>query len=211
VLPDLDPEALARRIRAEPALAHSGLVLLAASGMRGDAARAMAAGFDAYLPKPVTATTLLDCLCALRRPGRGGELITVHSMSEARPRPLRVLLVDDNEVNRRLAAIMLERAGHEVLPVTDGAQAVAAVAAETVDLVLMDVQMPVMDGLEATRRIRALADPARARVPIVAVTAGVMQGDDARCLAAGMDGHIGKPFDRARLLSAVERWGRRAA
>jgi CheY-like chemotaxis protein/nitrogen-specific signal transduction histidine kinase len=210
-LPDLDAETLARRIRGTPALAHTALVLLVASGMRGDAARATAAGFDAYLPKPLTATTLLDCLCALRRPGRDGALITVHSMSESRPRPLRVLLVDDNEVNRRLAAIMLERAGHEVVPASDGGRAVEAVAAGSFDVVLMDVQMPVMDGLEATRRIRALADPDRAGVPIVAVTADVMQGADARCLAAGMDGHIGKPFDRARLLSTVERWGRRAA
>jgi CheY-like chemotaxis protein len=210
-LPDLAAEALARKIRGEPRLAHGALVLLAASGIRGDAARATAAGFDAYLPRPVTATTFLDCLLALRGPHRAGALITVHSISEGRARPLRVLLVDDNEVNRRLAGIMLERAGHHVLMAENGAVAVERAAADELDLVLMDVQMPVMDGLEATRRIRALPEPRRAAVPIVAVTAEVMRGDDARCVAAGMDGHVGKPFDRARLLAAVERWGRRAA
>jgi CheY-like chemotaxis protein/nitrogen-specific signal transduction histidine kinase len=208
-LPDLGGEELARRVRDRPPLAHTALVMLAASGMRGDALKASAAGFDAYLPKPVRAETLLDCLRALRRKGRNPALITAHSLSDSRPPCLRVLLVDDNAVNIKLARIMLERAGHHVEAAADGAAALAAVAAGEHDLVLMDVQMPVMDGFEATRRIRALTDAGRAAVPIVAVTANALQGDAERCLGAGMNGYVGKPFDRASLIGAVERWGRR--
>ena len=196
-LPDLGGEVLARSIRDEPALAHAGLVMLVASGIRGDAMKASAAGFDAYLPKPVKAQTLLDCLRRLRRPGRATALITSHSLSEGRPPPLRILLVDDNAVNVRLASIMLERAGHHVVAASDGAAAVAAVTAADHDLVLMDVQMPVMDGFEATRRIRALGDPQRAGVPIVAVTANALEGDADRCLGAG-NGRLCRQAVRSR-------------
>ncbi|HFD14903.1 MAG TPA: response regulator [Rhodospirillales bacterium] len=197
-------EELARRIRATPRLAHARLVMLAAAGLRGDAAQAKAAGFDAFLPKPVSAETLLACLARLRS-GRGDELVTAHSIGEDRGRRLRVLVADDNPVNLRLLSIMLERAGHEVVTVTDGREAVAAVAAGTFDLVLMDLQMPNMGGLEASRRIRALDDPAKASVPILAVTANALEGEEARCRAAGMSGYLTKPVERARLLDLVSR------
>jgi two-component system sensor histidine kinase/response regulator len=199
--------ALGRRLRADSRLAHASLVMLVASGLRGDAARAQAAGFDAYLPKPVTGDTLLECLLHLRAPSRDpkGELITVHSISERRGRPLKVLVADDNPVNCRLASIVLERAGHEVRTVANGAAAVAALAAEPFDIVLMDLQMPVMGGIEATMRIRALTDRRRAAVPIVAVTASGQRGEDARCRLSGMDGYLRKPLDGATLLAAIER------
>ncbi len=197
-------EELAQRIRAAPRLAHARLVMLAAAGLRGDAARAKAAGFDAFLPKPVSAETLFACLARLRS-GRGEELVTAHSIGDHRGPRLRVLVADDNPVNLRLLSIMLERAGHEVTTVADGQQAVAAVAAGSFDLVLMDLQMPTMGGLEAARRIRALEDPAKAAVPIVAVTANAMEGEDARCRAAGMTGYLTKPVERARLLDLVAR------
>jgi two-component system sensor histidine kinase/response regulator len=211
-IPDHGGEQLARRIRAEPQFAQLGIVMLTSSGLRGDAAAASAAGVDAYLPKPVDANTLIECLRALHRPGRhSGPLITTHSLADHRPAPLRILLVDDNAVNLRLATIMLERAGHRIVAASGGADAVAAVGTGAFDLVLMDVQMPEVDGLEATRRIRSLSDPWRASVPIVAVTANAMSADAGACVAAGMDGHLAKPFDRAGLLGAVARWGRLAA
>jgi CheY-like chemotaxis protein len=132
----------------------------------------------------------------------------VHSLSEQRAPALRVLLADDNPVNRKLASIMLARAGHRVDAVSDGAEALRAVRDAAYDLVLMDVQMPVMGGLEATRAIRALPDPDRAGVPVVAITAGAMRGDDEVCYAAGMDGYVTKPISSASLLEAVERHGR---
>jgi CheY-like chemotaxis protein/anti-sigma regulatory factor (Ser/Thr protein kinase) len=206
-------EELARIVRREPALAATPIVLMAAAGLRGDAASAAHAGVDAYLTKPVTASTLIACLQAVlsaeRR--RGDGLITAHSLAETRPHPAEVLLVDDNAVNLRLAGIMLERAGHRVTTANDGAAAVTAVAGRAFDVVLMDIQMPGMDGLEATRRIRALPDADRAAVPIVAVTANAMRGQAEECLRAGMNGHLAKPFDRPALLAVVERWARPSA
>lgn len=201
---------LARRVRAEPKLAPVRLVLLASSGLRGDAAAARAAGFQAYLPKPTAAATLVDCLRRLRT-ASADVFVTIHSLSEQRGRPLAVLVVDDNPVNCRLASILLERAGHDVTVAGGGAAALQLLAERPFDLVLMDIQMPGMDGLEATRRIRALPDPSRAKVPIVALTANALNGEDERCRAAGMDFYLTKPIDGASLVGAVERLGRPAA
>ncbi len=125
------------------------------------APRALADGFAAYLRKPVAPETLLDCLRTLRaRPSGGdGGLITVHSIREQRPPALQLLLADDNPVNCRLATIILERGGHKVDAVPDGLRAVEALHRQRYDLVLLDVQMPVMGGLEAAARIRAMPDP----------------------------------------------------
>jgi CheY-like chemotaxis protein/nitrogen-specific signal transduction histidine kinase len=202
-LPRRGAHDLARRIKGDARLGHARLVLQAPAGMRGDAAAAKAVGFSAYLPKPVDADIFRACLQHLVA-AEGDAFVTVHGLVEAR-RPLRILVVDDNAVNRRLAAIMLERAGHGVTLAESGAEAVARIGAEPFDAVLMDVQMPEMDGLEATRRIRALAGAAAARVPIVAVTANAMRGDDERCIEAGMDGYVTKPIDGASLVATVER------
>jgi CheY-like chemotaxis protein len=215
-LPDMGGEELGVGIKADPQLGKTQLVMVASSGLRGDAARVSQIGFAAYLPKPVTATTLLDCLWQLRaQSGASGQpagagLITVHSISERRPAPLRILLADDNPVNCRIAVLMLEKAGHQIDVVNGGAEAIAAVQRKRYDLVLMDVQMPAVDGLEATRRIRALPI-ATAGVPVIAITANAMQGDDQRCFEAGMNDYITKPIDRARLLGKVSQWGYQAA
>ena len=201
------PELIAAAVRADPRLCHARIGLLVASGMRGDGARALADGFAAYLQKPVAAETLLECLRTLRaRPSGGdGGLITVHSLRERRPPSLQLLLADDNPVNCRLATIILERGGHKVDAVADGLHAVEAVRRQHYDLVLLDVQMPVMGGLEAAAHIRALPDPARAATPIVAVTANAMKGDREVCIAAGMNGYLTKPINAAALLEEVGR------
>ena len=215
-LPDMSGEELGRLIKGNRELRATKLVMIASSGLRGDAGRVKEIGFAAYLPKPVTTTTLLECLLELRgREDESGEgarpgLITVHSMSERRPAALKILLADDNPVNCRLAMLMLEKAGHQIDVVNDGALAVEALVGKAYDLVLMDVQMPGVDGLEATRRIRALPGE-RARVPVIAVTADAMAGDEQLCLAAGMDDYVTKPIDRARLLVKVAQWGQAAA
>jgi two-component system sensor histidine kinase/response regulator len=210
-LPDMSGEELGRKIKADPRLGATELVMVASSGLRGDAARVAKIGFAAYLPKPLTATMLLECLLQLPvvagEPAAGAPgLITAHSISERRP-SLRILLADDNPLNCRLAVLMLEKAGHVIDVVEDGAAAIEAVRGAHYDLVLMDVQMPEVDGLEATRQIRRLPI-AQAGVPVIAITANAMAGDDRRCLAAGMNDYITKPIDRARLLSTVARWGR---
>ena len=123
---------------------------------------------------------------------------------------MRLLLADDNPVNAKLARMLLERAGHKVDAVPDGLSAVKALEAHAYDLVLLDLQMPVMGGLEATARIRAMPDPARAGTPIVAVTANAMRGDRELCLAAGIDGYLTKPISAASLLEEVGRRARRS-
>lgn len=203
-LSDPAPEELARRVAADTRLAGTRLILLASAGLRGDARRAADAGFAAYLEKPVTAETLMACLRTLRS-GHRAELVTRHSLAERAVAPLEILVVDDNPLNCRLLALMLGRAGHRVTTVQSGEAALAALAARPFDLILMDMQMPGLDGLETTKRIRALADPGRARIPVLAVTANAMAGEEARCRAAGMNGYLTKPIDGASLLAAVER------
>jgi len=202
-LPDQPGDRLGEMLRRDRQFASLNLILVTASGIRGDAARAQAAGFDAYLPKPLSPSRLLDALQQLRSDRRPG-LITMHTITEAKAPALRVLVVDDNPVNCRLVSVMLQRAGHEVVVAADGAAAVSRVTAEPFDAVLMDVQMPVMDGLEATRRIRSLSDSKRAAVPIVAVTADAMPGQEVPCLAAGVDAYVSKPIDRATLLATID-------
>ena len=204
-LPDRRGDELGPLVRAVSALAGLKLVLLVAAGVRGDAAAVQALGFDGYLQKPVTPSTLLDALQQLHGAPASAELLTVHSVGERRGRKLRLLVADDNPVNCRLAGIMLEKAGHAVVTVANGADAVTAVAADRFDAVLMDVQMPVMGGLEATRRIRALDDRQSASLPIIAITANAMKGDDEDCYAAGMSGYVTKPIDRAVLLETLDR------
>ena len=130
-----------------------------------------------------------------------GEIVREHFRKR---KPLRILVADDNPVNCKLATIMLQRSGHTVELAANGEEAVRKVTAERFDLVLMDIQMPVMNGLDATRRIRELEDASRASVPIIAITANAMRGDDAPCYEAGMNGYITKPIDRASLLGAIE-------
>lgn len=209
-LPDRRGDSLGPVLRTAPGQAGLKLILLVSAGVRGDAASVQALGFDAYLQKPVTASTLLDCLQQLHGSAGQGELLTVHALGEARSQKLRLLIADDNPVNCKLAAIMLSKAGHEVQIVTNGQEALDAVTEIPFDAVLMDVQMPVMGGLEATRRIRALPDSTVAGLPIIAITANAMRGDDDDCFAAGMNGYVTKPIDRATLLATVERLTRAA-
>jgi len=204
-LADRRGDEIGPTVRAMPGLAGLKLALMVAAGFRGDAADVQRLGFDAYLQKPVTASTLLDVLQQLHGAKASGELLTVHSVNERRGKPLRLLIADDNPVNCRLAGVILKRAGHTVVTAPNGAEAVAAVEAEHFDAVLMDIQMPVMGGLEATRRIRALPDHERARLPIIAITANAMRGDDEDCFAAGMSGYVTKPIDQALLLQTLDR------
>jgi two-component system sensor histidine kinase/response regulator len=123
---------------------------------------------------------------------------------------LHVLLAEDNAVNRRLAVRLLEKRGHTVVVANNGREALAMVQQERFDLVLMDVQMPEMDGLEATAAIRDTERASGCHIPIVAMTAHAMQSDEERCLAAGMDGYLSKPLDAAKFSQVLERFGRMA-
>jgi CheY-like chemotaxis protein len=126
--------------------------------------------------------------------------------STAIERPLRLLLVEDVDVNRELVRVMLEPFDIEIESATNGVEAIEAVMRSAYDLVLMDVQMPIMDGLTAAARIRELEGPAQPRLPIIAMTANVLPDQVRRCLAAGMDGHVGKPINPAELLETIAAW-----
>jgi PAS domain S-box-containing protein len=159
-------------------------------------------GVAARLTKPVIASTLLETVEALFSSDTDRAVASPHI--PAVRAPLRILLAEDNAVNRKVATALLERAGHTLLAVENGQAAVDAATREPFDVVLMDVQMPEMDGLTATQRIRVAEQGAR-HVPIIALTAQAMRGDRERCLSAGMDGYVTKPFDQELLFAEIER------
>jgi len=214
-MPSMDGAALGEAIVSDSTLSNTRLVLLTSLDRAGDQERFAAIGFAAYLAKPVRARDLRDCLeRVLAAEARDWHLrsqpivtrsILADSLGKARYGG-RVLLVEDNVVNLQVAQRYLERLGCEVVCAQDGAAAVSAFKEKRFHLVLMDMQMPVMDGLTATIEIRRLERGAR-RTPIVALTANVMAGQVERCLEAGMNDFLGKPIDVNRLRDVLERFG----
>jgi len=207
-MPGKDGFETAREIRADPKLEGTKIMMLTSAGVRGDAQRCRDLGIEAYLPKPPARDELLEAAAALVTgagvPAGSGRLITRYSIEEA-GRRLHVLVAEDNPVNQEVAAAMLRRRGHVVRVVADGRAAVEAVRRGGVDVVLMDIEMPELDGVSATEEIRS--DPAFADIPIVAVTAHTTSEQRERCRRAGMDRYVVKPFKPYELLSAVEGWG----
>jgi len=160
---------------------------------------------DAYLTKPVRRSQLYNALC--EAVGIAVEVAQSSAPStERRTSGVRVLLVEDNEVNRKLALHMLKRLGCSVDVATNGREAVEKTASHAYDLVLMDIQMPEMDGIEATRRIREREEGSGKHLPIIAMTAHAMEGDRERCLNAGMDDYLSKPVKIERLAQVIEKW-----
>jgi PAS domain S-box-containing protein len=205
-MPGMDGFSLAGHIQASPELAGTTLVMLTSAGQSGDVARCQELGIHAYLMKPVKHSeliaTVLAALGAPVPPGRGGRA-PAGLVPPAR-RPLRVLLAEDNVINQKLGSRLLEKQGHSVVVVASGREAVEAVARERFDLVLMDVQMPDLDGLEATGLIRERERGTGRHLPIIAMTAHAMKGDREQCLAAGMDGYVAKPIHPRELFEALE-------
>ncbi|HET9325996.1 MAG TPA: response regulator [Candidatus Eisenbacteria bacterium] len=201
-MPGIDGLTLARRIRDRKA-SGPAVILLTSAGIQ-EAASLRRAGIHAALLKPVKQSDLLDTILTTlgsRTAGRERPPET----ARARTRKLRVLVVEDNRVNQTMALRILEKRGHQVTLAENGQQAVEALDREEgFDVVLMDVQMPVMNGLEATARIRAMEKGSDRHLPIVAMTAHAMRGDRERCLAAGMDGYLVKPIQADELIAALE-------
>ena len=212
-MPDVDGVMLARRIRRNRQLRDIPIIMLTSVGRGDEAARVRRLGIDAYLAKPVTHSDLLDTLMDVFAAKRVGMVAKVrHSGGASHPtgraaRRLRILVAEDHAVNRKLVTTLLRRRGHTVKAVENGRAAVAALggATDRFDVVVMDLQMPEMGGLEATEAIRAREGAAGRHVPIVALTAHALRGDRERCLAAGMDEYLSKPIDADRLTIVVER------
>ena len=215
-MPGMDGMQLARAIKADPRLSAVRLVLLTSVGRRGDGEEARRSGIDAYLTKPVRQSELYDALATVmsgqEAPSEEAELVTRHSLREKRAAGRgRVLVAEDNPVNQKVAARMLENLGYPADVVGDGLEALEALSAGDYGAVLMDVQMPQIDGYEATTEIRRRereAGGAR-HVPVIAMTANALQGDREKALAAGMDDYIPKPVKPEELDAALKRWMQR--
>ena len=205
-MPDMDGFELAGRIKGRPELAATTIMMLSSVGQRGDSARCKELGVAAYLTKPVRGALLRDAiLTVLAGPSTlaAPALVTRHSLREAQQR-LRILVAEDNPVNQLVAVRMLEKRGHTVTVAGDGEQALAALDREAFDVVLMDVQMPGMDGFKATAAIRDRERGTKKHLPIVALTAHAMREDRQRCLDAGMDAYLTKPFNANQLFEILE-------
>ena len=185
------------------------IMMLTSAGHPGDAARCQELGVAAYLLKPIRQSELREAIARVLGAGEQEgaiPLITRYSPGDALDpmAVLRVLVAEDNAVNQRLAARLLEKRGHRVTVTANGREAVEALANQTFDLVLMDVQMPEMDGFEATAVIREREKHNGAHIPIIALTAHAMKGDRERCLTAGMDGYLSKPIRSQELDDILE-------
>ena len=204
-MPGLDGFTVAERIRTLAGPEETKLLMLTAHGQRGDAARCGAIGIEGYLRKPIKrnalrhgVTEVMGSTLANQRVER--KLITRHTIQDARRR---ILLAEDNPVNQRLAVKLLERQGHFVRVANNGREALDKLDQETFDLVLMDVQMPVLSGLEAAALIREKEKTTGEHTRIIALTANAMSGDREKCLAAGMDGYLSKPIRVEELLAVL--------
>ena len=210
-MPDADGFALAEAIKEEAGIAEAAVVMLTSGGHPGDAARCREIGIAAYLTKPIRSNDLRSAIL-LALGGHSIErdrpaLVTRHSLRESRP-TARILLVEDNDVNRLVATRMLEKRGYTVVPAGNGKEALAILGdASTAGFgcALMDVQMPEMDGFECTAIIRQREQHTGVRLPIIAMTAHAMKGDEARCLAAGMDGYLSKPIQPDEFFDVLDR------
>jgi signal transduction histidine kinase/DNA-binding response OmpR family regulator len=205
-MPDMDGFEVARQIKGHSSLAGATIMMLSSSGQAAERASGTAIGVAQYLTKPVEQRELLAAMgraLALDHPPRPASA-PVASAPEPTSRRLHVLVAEDNVVNQRIATAVLEKRGHRVTIANTGREALAACERERFDVVVMDVQMPDMDGLEATAAIRARETVTEAHVPIIALTAHAMKGDRERMLRAGMDGYLAKPLDAQQFVGLVE-------
>ena len=202
-MPEMDGFQLAAQLRDCPLLSGVPRIMLSSGGLRGDAERCRELGISAYFSKPIAQQELLAGLHSVlgQAPGLSAEpeLITRHSLRERRDH-IHILLAEDNVFNRKLALGLLEKWGYRVSVAVNGLEAVKCVAEERFDIILMDWQMPIMGGLEATEQIRASG----CQTPIIAMTANAMEGDRERCIAAGMNDYIAKPIRADDLFSLLQ-------
>ncbi len=207
-MPEMDGFALAEQIRKHPRLAGASIMMLTSGPRPGDRERCSALGLSAYLTKPIKQSDLLDTIVAVLPGGPGKVRPRAPRARRARGPAMRVLVAEDNAVNQQVAVGMLEREGHRAAVAANGREVLALLEREGFDLILMDVQMPELDGLETTAAIREREKLTGAHIPIVAVTAHAMKGDAERCLAAGMDAYITKPLEPRQLRTTLAGLGR---
>jgi PAS domain S-box-containing protein len=205
-MPEMDGFTLAKQILDRPDLGSPTIVMLTSIGIKGDATRCQQVGISAYLMKPARQSELLETLCrVVRKPteAESAPLVTRHSLREDRAH-LQILLAEDNVVNQTLAVRLLQKKGYLVTVAGDGLAALDALEKRSFDLVLMDVQMPGLDGFQTTDAIRKKEKSGMRRLPIIAMTAHALKGDQERCIAAGMDGYVSKPIRTADFFATID-------
>jgi signal transduction histidine kinase/CheY-like chemotaxis protein len=204
-MPEMDGFGLAEAIRNDPALAGTMIIILTSAGERGDASRCRALGIAGYLTKPVRQSKLRAAVTGILAGRPKARKKNMSGSDSCCERPLRILVAEDNGVNQLFARRVLEKRGHTVLSAWNGREALAILERQQVDLVLMDVQMPEMDGFEATAAIREKEKASGGHQVIIAATAHAMKEDLDRCLSAGMDGYVSKPISVPAFIEVVER------
>jgi signal transduction histidine kinase/DNA-binding response OmpR family regulator len=211
LMPEMDGFHLVEHIRQRPDLSAAMIMMLTSAGQRGDSARCQELGMSAYLMKPIRQSELREAVARVLGAGTSegsSRLVTRYSLGHALGPglALRILLAEDNAVNQRLAVRLMEKRGHCVRVTSNGREAIEALKKERFDLILMDVQMPEMDGLEATAAIRKQELGTSGHVPVIALTAHAMKGDRERCLEAGMDGYLTKPIRSKELDEVLDKY-----
>ena len=208
-MPGMDGETLGRVIKSDKQLAEIRLLMMTSLGQRGDSKRMKEIGFSAYLTKPVRQSELFEALAALigLQTVSTRNLVTKYSLNEMKLDKFRILLVEDNITNQQVAMGILKKTGVRVDAVANGRESIIALQQVPYDLVFMDIQMPIMDGLEATRAIRKPDSGVRDRnVPIIAMTAHAMQGDKNICMEAGMNDYLSKPIGPVPISKVLKKW-----
>ncbi len=210
-MPEMDGEQTLRAIKKDPRIKDVTVIVLTSVGVRGEVARLEALGCEGYLLKPAKQSQLFDTIITVL--GQKKEtvkpepvpIVTRHFVAEQKLRQVRILVAEDNPMNQKLALALLTRAGYPAEAMDNGRMVIEALKKNPCDLIFMDVQMPEMDGFEATRIIREMEGEGK-HTPIVAMTAHAMKGDRERCLKAGMDDYISKPIEPKEMFSAIEKW-----
>ncbi len=213
LMPKMDGATLGRKIKTDPELKNVQMIMLTSQGLRGDAAQMKEIGYAAYLNKPVRRSLLYDCMISVvnqtyPKPGetQKKELVTSYSLSEDRRHNLKILLAEDNPINRKVATHLLGKFGFQVDTANNGKEAIEALKTKDYEVVLMDIQMPEMGGIEATSVIRDLnSEVLNHDVLIIAMTAHAMKGDRDMCIKAGMNDYISKPVKPNVLLDVIEK------
>ncbi len=203
MMPEIDGFGFVERMKENPALRETRVIMLTSSNRPEDVARCAALGVGAHIAKPIKQSTLMDTIVDVLGSGQRRKRHVPGGGAVPLQRPLHILLAEDNAVNQRLAVVNLESWGHHVTVAHDGAEAVEDLDREPFDVILMDSQMPRMDGFEATAAIRQRERGTGRHIPIIAMTANVMRGYREECLAAGMDGYVAKPMRRDELIAAL--------
>jgi two-component system, sensor histidine kinase and response regulator len=209
-MPVMDGHETLRAIREEPLTRNINVLVLTSMGRRSELNQLSDLGISGYMIKPIRQSQLLDTIAAVlsnrKRHSSRDHSEFIHANASKSQNKLHILVAEDNEINQKMAKALITRQGHEVTIAPNGKEAVEAARAGGYDLILMDVQMPEMDGLEASRKIREMEESG-SHIPIIALTAHAMQGDRQDCLDAGMDDYLSKPLDPRKVFQAIEHWG----